>query len=403
MEIYVNYLAIEVTRRCNMKCEHCLRGDAQNLDISTAVLSGIAKHIHPASVIFTGGEPSLNVPAIKRYFELAERYDTMPAAFYVATNGATSKERRDAYNRFRQGLDILDLDALAYRIIGQNRNSIGHWFPELVRAYRDSGFFRIPATTIAKVPLTLLQLTRLDYHSLTPSTIQIVDNWAHAVFRLNDEQDYFVKTGTYSSKFDFRNCLVHGEKEVRELGEYLLYIHHQALQMAGPLSFPCIYGVSTTNEWVVREFIPDKEGNPCIYHGLPLHTEYRVFVDCDSDAVIGVSPYWEPKTMLNRFGSCSDANSPHQMHDYVIFKSHEATLMRRYHENVDSVVEHIREFLPALDLQGQWSIDVMQNGDDFWIIDMAVAENSAFYDCVPESLRRPSAENWIPDILKPNN
>ena len=50
--------------------------------------------------------------------------------------------------------------------------------------------------------------------------------------------------------------------------------------MAGPLSFPCIYGVSTTNEWVVREFIPDKEGNPCIYHGLPLHTEYRVFVDC---------------------------------------------------------------------------------------------------------------------------
>ena len=79
-------------------------------------------------------------------------------------NGKTPKERRDAYNRFRQGLDILDLDALAYRIIGQNRNSIGHWFPELVRAYRDSGFFRIPATTIAKVPLTLLQLTRLDYH-----------------------------------------------------------------------------------------------------------------------------------------------------------------------------------------------------------------------------------------------
>ena len=61
MEIYVNYLAIEVTRRCNMKCNHCLRGDAQNLDISTAVLSGIAKHIHPASVIFTGGEPSLKI------------------------------------------------------------------------------------------------------------------------------------------------------------------------------------------------------------------------------------------------------------------------------------------------------------------------------------------------------
>ena len=36
MEIYVESLVIEVTRRCNMRCEHCLRGDAQNLDISTA-------------------------------------------------------------------------------------------------------------------------------------------------------------------------------------------------------------------------------------------------------------------------------------------------------------------------------------------------------------------------------
>ena len=93
MEIYVNYLAIEVTRRCNMKCNHCLRGDAQNLDISTAVLSEIAKHIYPGSVTFTGGEPSLNVPAIKRYFELAERCGTMPNDFYVATNGAASKEQ----------------------------------------------------------------------------------------------------------------------------------------------------------------------------------------------------------------------------------------------------------------------------------------------------------------------
>lgn len=49
MEIYVNYLAIEVTRRCNMKCNHCLRGDAQNLDISTAVLSGIASSVGRAT------------------------------------------------------------------------------------------------------------------------------------------------------------------------------------------------------------------------------------------------------------------------------------------------------------------------------------------------------------------
>lgn len=177
-------------------------------------------------------------------------------------NGKTPKDRRDAYNRFRQGLDILDLDALAYRIIGQNRNSIGHWFPELVSAYRDSGFFRIPATTIAKVPLTLLQLTRLDYHSLTPSTIQIVDNWAHAVFRLNDERDYFVKTGTYSSKFDFRNCLVHGEKRFESLASICSTSTIRRYRWPVPLAFPAFMGSqrqmsgSCGNSFQIKREIP---------------------------------------------------------------------------------------------------------------------------------------------------
>lgn len=38
----------------------------------------------------------------------------------------------------------------------------------------------------------------------------------------------------------------------------------------------------------------------------------------------------------------------------------------------------------------------MQNGEDFWIIDMALAENSAFADCIPEEKRKPVKENWIP-------
>ena len=98
------------------------------------------------------------------------------------------------------------------------------------------------------------------------------------------------------------NAHVKGAKEVRELGEYLTFIQFQAQNMAGPLATPSIYGVSTTNEWVVREFIGDKENNPCIYKGLPLHTEYRVFIDCDKNEIIGFNPYWDPEIMLKRFG-----------------------------------------------------------------------------------------------------
>ncbi len=181
------------------------------------------------------------------------------------------------YHMFRQGLDILDLDPITYQILSMNRNSIGNWLPALVEANKNKDFFKIPSTKILKVPMPVLQLTRLEYMDLTRTTKEIINRYIYKVFDLNDENDYFIKTGTYSSKFDFRNAKVTKGNEVHELGEYLLYIHYQALLMASPLNGKSIYGVSTTNEWVVREWIEDKENNPTIYHGLPLHTEFRVF------------------------------------------------------------------------------------------------------------------------------
>lgn len=319
--------------------------------------------------------------------------------FYeMALKEKNPRKARQMYHMFRQGLDILDLDEVLYEVIGTNPNSMGHWLPALEKACEKQSFFKIPETKIARVPLTMLQLTRLDYMSLTRATLDIVDAWASEVFALDENKEYFIKTGTYSSKFDFRNAHVRGAKEVRELGEYLLFIHNQAIQMASPLCSPCMYGVSTTNEWVVREFIPDKENNPCIYKGLPLHTEYRVFIDCDTKDILSIVPYWEPKTMKKRFGEGNDADSPHQLHDYAIFKAHEETLMARYYANKERVLNGVKVLLSNLDLKGQWSLDVMQNGEDFWLIDMALAENSAFYDSVPISLRHPTKENWIPQI-----
>ena len=72
--------------------------------------------------------------------------------------------------------------------------------------------------------------------------------------------------------------------------------------------------------------------------------------------------------------------------------------MARYYANKERVLNSVKVLLSNLDLKGQWSLDVMQNGDDFWLIDMALAENSAFYDSVPLSLRHPTKENWIPQI-----
>ncbi|MDE5630260.1 MAG: hypothetical protein K2I70_01535 [Bacilli bacterium] len=314
-------------------------------------------------------------------------------------NEKNPKKRKFFYNMFRQGLDILDLDEITRRIISTNRNSMGYWLPNIVEPAIENGQLKIPKTTIVKVPTTMLQLTRCEYMELTRSTLDIVDEFCRQAFELDENKDYFIKTGVYSSKFDFRNAHVFSPKEVREIGEYLLFIHYQALQMASPLTRPSIYGVSTTDEWVVREYIKDVENNPTIYKGLPLHTEYRVFVDFDTKEIIGMSPYWEPNTMKQRFGHKNDSNSPHNIHDYTIYAMHEPILMKRYEENKQKVKDYVQNLINSTDkLNGQWAIDIMQNGDDLWLIDMSIAENSALYNCVPKSLRKKSEENWLPTL-----
>ena len=101
--------------------------------------------------------------------------------------------------------------------------------------------------------------------------------------------------------------------------------------------------------------------------------------------------------MKNHFERKSETD-PHAFHDYTIYAAHEEKLMNRYHANKQKVINAIHDMLPNAELTGQWSIDVMQNGDDFYIIDMALAQNSALIECVPKELRKTTPENWIPEF-----
>jgi hypothetical protein len=130
---------------------------------------------------------------------------------------------------------------------------------------------------------------------------------------------------------------------------------------------------------------------------MPLHTEFRVFVDCDSDEVLSIENYWKPEVMQKRFAE-GRGNGIDDKHDAVTYMMNMERLCRRYEDNKQKVCNHIAEILPDLDLSGQWSIDIMMNGNDFWLIDMAIAENSAYYSSVPEEKRIRSSENWIPAL-----
>lgn len=80
-------LAIEVTRRCNMQCTHCLRGDAQNVTIPTNILKSFLKQITSITCItISGGEPSLVPHKIIEISNLLKKYKIRVDSFYIATN-----------------------------------------------------------------------------------------------------------------------------------------------------------------------------------------------------------------------------------------------------------------------------------------------------------------------------
>lgn len=197
-----------------------------------------------------------------------------------------------------------------------------------------------------------------------------------------------ISSDTYDRVMDETEAQMPDEEFERFWEKYNL-----TCSMASPLNNRCFYGANTTNEWVVREYIKDKENNPTIYNGLPLHTEYRVFVDFDTKEILGASPYWRSDVMKNEFKKVS---SPQERHDYVVYKMHEDILNQRYHESVQTVLAELKKVIPRIELTGQWSVDVMRNGNDYYIIDMALAENSALNDCVPKNLLRAYPQQWLP-------
>lgn len=259
-------------------------------------------------------------------------------------------------------LSVSDLSMKLYDRFKENPNSLPNWYPAIVRALEQSGsYFQTPKTKTLRLPIELAQFIRIEYQDTSKRDRALFNNFIFEQFGLEDDKTYFIKTGTFSSKFQFANAKC---AEPREMGEYFQVVSNFAMTV----------GAAHSIDLVVREYIEDVENNPTIYNGMPLRTEFRVFVDCDSDELIGVVPYWHP-IVMKRALAAGLADSIQQ--DYQTYLQHEDKLTRDYNDHVGAVKNEIRHLLPHLDLKGQYSIDVMKNGDDFYVIDMALMSESA--------------------------
>ena len=88
MKFYPHHLSFEVTRRCNLCCKHCMRGEAQCLDMDLSYVDKVLDDIAGLYYInFTGGEPSLNNTCIKAIINKIIERKIKVYGFDIVTNG----------------------------------------------------------------------------------------------------------------------------------------------------------------------------------------------------------------------------------------------------------------------------------------------------------------------------
>jgi MoaA/NifB/PqqE/SkfB family radical SAM enzyme len=88
MELRIQDAVIEVTRKCNMKCEHCLRGAAQRKTIDDNHIYKFLQIIDDIGTLtITGGEPTLAMDSLEQIKHCAQYGNCDVGDFYMVTNG----------------------------------------------------------------------------------------------------------------------------------------------------------------------------------------------------------------------------------------------------------------------------------------------------------------------------
>lgn len=306
-----------------------------------------------------------------------------------------------------------DLEPRLYDQCINNPTSMGNWFAPLVRAHAelDNPTLKLPKTRIMRLDQELAQAMRLQYHEINKLSQDILDRYFFEAFNLDKDAEYFIKTGTFSGKFQFANAHC---TEPDEIAQYFQVINN----------FAMFVGAGESVDLVVRDYIAPASNTPEIYNGMPLRCEYRLFVDfgdntkaCDFDkphskaayahafadpenadtttfqpSILGTTHYWHRRVMRQHFAMCADpsmvVHTGIERQDAYTYRNHEAVLDEHFNTHLKSVEHAVEEIIPAMrgaGFRGQWSIDVMVNnaGTDnaeFYLIDMAPMCESALVD-----------------------
>lgn len=252
-----------------------------------------------------------------------------------------------------------------YKYYADNPNNFSKWYEFI----KDNGVIDVPRTVYFKTPEEVVKACFLEKPN---RDYEIIIKWLkETVIPELTKQKMLgictIKNGTFSNKFDSK------------------YMH----QVITPSSWINLaYALANINymaemvdanglaEFVVREDIMArfKRIMPCIYNGLPLTNEYRVFYDFDKHRVCYIVNYWDKEY-------CLDSIKANDYTDGFVFEHFAPEIEKHFQENKDNIADLVGKALKNVKMTGQWSVDILERPDGkLYLIDMALANQSAYYD-----------------------
>lgn len=349
-----------------LKAGFLIRTD--NLPVDETILELAAKIPLPALDIILpvlANNPELMNRA-KEELTLQNQVQKVGKGYSLAkTNGTGNAE----YHLLSRLMSVSDLTPNLYDVFKDNKTALSNWFPQVNKAVEKQNFFKVPETKVVRLPIELAQYIRTPYQETSKADRDKFNRYIFKKFDLKDEETYFIKTGTFSSKFQFANAKC---TEPREMGDYFHVINNFAMEV----------GAGHTIELVVRNYIEDVDKRPSIYNGMPLRTEFRAFIDFDHQQLLGTVPYWHPSVMEKGLKNPYAQGTIEK--DFATYLEIKSTLMSDFEESVTIVNKHLKKIMPNIELKGCYSLDVMKNGNDYYIIDMALAQTSALSELLPQ-------------------
>ena len=87
----IRSFTIEITRRCHCDCLHCMRGDAQDLDLKISHLKKMIEKLEVKAIdriTITGGEPFLAVRKMQEVLNYLKLKEITIGSFYIVTSAS---------------------------------------------------------------------------------------------------------------------------------------------------------------------------------------------------------------------------------------------------------------------------------------------------------------------------